>query len=141
MGKSGAWAFNVSVCADTDRQVSYDNMPSTDSFLFNSNRHVTLVDLSGMNSVRMLVNKQAVAANAGAKLSLKYCETYSTNPADYQDIGISPVEIAIDCENSFLQSEWTQIVAPQNDVFVAVIGSGGDGVTSPEFGHISLNFA
>jgi len=94
-----------------------------------------------MNSVRMLVNKQAVAANAGAKLSLKYCDTYSTNPADYQDIGASPVEIAIDCENSFLQSEWTQIVAPQNDVFVAVIGSGGDGVTSPEFGHISLNFA
>ena len=141
MGKSGAWAFNVSVCADTDRLVSYENMPSTDSFLFNSNRHVTLVDLSGMNSVRMLVNKQAVAGNAGAKLTLKYCETYSTDPSDYSDIGVSPVEVAVDCENCFLQTEWTQILAPQNDVFLAVICSGGDGVKSPEFGHISINFA
>lgn len=141
MGKNGAWAFNVSVCADTDKAVSYDSMPVAESFLFNSTRHVTLVDLSGMNSVRMLVNKQAVPGNTGAKLVLKYCETYSTNPGDYQDTGVTPVEVYIDNENQFLQTDWIQIAAPQNDVFLAVIGVGGDGVISPEFGHISLNFA
>ena len=139
--KSGPWTFNVSVCADTDEDIVYTNMPGTDSFLFNSSRHITLADLSGMNTVRMLINKQAVAGNTGSKLTLKYSEVYSLNPSDYVDIGVTPVEVSVDVENTFLKTEWTQLIAPQNDVFLAIIGSGGDGIISPYFGHISINFA
>lgn len=140
MSKYGAWAFNVSIYADTNEDAVYTNMPSANSFLFNSYRHVTLVDLSGMSSVRMIVNKQSVAGSAGSKLSLKYSDTFSTNPDDYSNIGVDPVEILIDTENSILTTNWTQILAPQNDVFLAVIGSGGDGNITPHFGHISVNF-
>lgn len=140
MSKYGAWAFNVSVYADTNEDALYTNMPSANSFLFNSYRHVTLVDLSGMTSVRMIVNKQSVAGNSGSKLSLKYCDTFSTNPDDYLNIGVDPVEVLIDTENTILITNWVQIIAPQNDVFLAVIGSGGDENITPHFGHISVNF-
>lgn len=140
MSKYGPWAFNVSICADTSEETIYTNMPSLNSFLFNSSRHITLVDLSGITWVRMLVNKQSVAGNSGSKLTLKYSETFSLNPSDYIDIGIEPVEVAIDVDNSFLLTPFTQIIAPQNDVFIAIIGSGGDEIISPHFGHISVNF-
>jgi len=141
MSKNGPWAFNVSICADTDEDIVYSNMPAAESFLFNSPRHITLADLSGMNSVRMLVNKQNIAGNTGSKLTLKYSETYSENPSDYTDIGLTPVSVDINVESTFLQSSWVQIIAPQNDVFLAIIGSGGDGIISPHFGHISVNFS
>ena len=141
MSKYGAWAFNVSLCADTSEETIYANVPNQNSFLFNSSRHVTIVDLSGINSVRMVVNKQSVPANPGCKLSLKYSENFSLDPNDYIDVGVDPIEVGIDVENTFLTTNWTQIIAPQNDVFLAIISSGGDGNTSPHFGHISINFA
>jgi len=140
MSKSGAWAFNVSLCVDTSEETIYANLPNENAFLFNSSRHVTVVDLSGMNSVRMVVNKQSIAGSPGSKLSLKYSDTFSLDPNDYINIGVEPVEIYIDVENSFLITDWIQIVAPQNDVFLAIISSGGDGNVSPHFGHISVNF-
>lgn len=143
MAKNGPWVFNISVCADTDQDIVYQNMPESDSFLFNSPRHITMSDLSGMNEVRMLVNKQSVAGVSGSKLTLKYSTEYSLNPLDYFDIGDEPIQVSIDVEDAFLKTNWTFLNrdVPRSDVYLAVIGSGGDGIISPHFGHISINFA
>lgn len=143
MAKNGPWVFNISVCADTDEDIVYQNMPDVDSFLFNSSRHITFSDLSGMNEVRFLVNKQSVPGVTGSKLTLKYSTEYSLNPSDYSDIGTEPVQLSIDVENTFLKTDWIWIntEVPRGDVYLAIIGSGGDNIISPHFGHISINFA
>ena len=141
MSKFGPWAFNVSICSCTDSDLVYNSMPQIESFLCNSTRYIMIADLFGMNSVRMLVNKQSISGAVGSKIYLKYSENYSTNLYDYKNIGESPVEVSIDTENAFLKTEWIPLLAPQNDVYLAVIGSGGDGIISPHFGNIVIDFA
>ena len=63
----------------------------------------------------------------------------SNTPSDYIDLGLSPVEVNIDVENTFLKTDWIQIVT-QDDVFLAIVGTGGDGIITPGFGNISLEF-
>lgn len=134
--KYGTWSFTVCIAAPSDKNAVYTNMSNGESFLFNSSRTVNACSLSGITYIRLIVNKREISSNTGAKLTLKYSEVYSNNPADYIDIGVTPVEVHIDTENIILISNTTQIKAPQNDVYLAVIGSGGDGVISPEFGGI-----
>lgn len=141
--RHGPWALNVTINGKPDAVATYTNMPAAASFLFNSHRHVLLIDTEGMSVVRLKVNKQATAATTGAKLILRYSPVFSTNVSDYADIGETEVSVPIDTANQYLDSGWV-VLSPnvnQEDIFLAIIGVGGNGVLDPQFGHISVAFA
>lgn len=140
--KPGAWAINFVIHAEADANATFTNMPAADTFLFNSHRHIQLIDLTGMSFVRFKVNKQATAGASGAKLTLKYSNLFSTSVGNYSDIGIAPVELAVNVTNQYLDTGWVELdqSATNGDIYLAVVGSGGDGVLDPVFGTISVAF-
>ena len=120
---------------------TWTNMPLAATFLFGSHRHVMRVDLSTYTQVRFSVNKQATAGAAAAKLVLRYRASFSTTVGDYSDIGTSEVSVAINTTNNVLVTNWIDLAAgAKADVFMAVVGSGGDGVIDPTFGSIIAEF-
>lgn len=139
--KPGAWAISMVLSGRVDGNGTFTNMPAADTFLFSSARHIQLIDLTGMSAVRFKVNKLTTAGASGAKLTLKYSPTYSTSVANYVDIGTSPVEVGVDVTNQYLDSGWIDLdPSALGDVYLAVVGSGGDGVLDPAFGVISVSF-
>lgn len=141
--RTGNWSAQYTIYARSDGATAYTNMPAADSFLFNSHRHVVLVDVSGMTYVRFKVNKQGTAGTAGSTLTLRYSPVFSTDTADYSDIGVTPVSVSIDVTNQYLATDWIEIdpsAIGYEDVYLAVIGNGGSGTTDPVFGNISASF-
>ena len=142
--RNGNWALHTTIHAEADASATYSNMPAANSFLFNSHRHITEVDPTGMTYVRLKVNKQSTAGASGAKLRLCYSPTFSTSVASYSDIGVSEVSVNINTANAYLDSGWVELrqeLFSYDDIFIAVIGSGGDGALDPQFGNISVSFS
>lgn len=120
---------------------TWTNQPAADTFLLGSHRHIAKADLTEYRQVRLVVNKQATSANAGATIRAAYRTTFSTTVGDYSAIGTSTVSVAIDTTNTVLASSWIDLAAgAKADVFLALIGAGGDGVIDPTFGSMSLQF-
>ena len=141
--KSGSWTTHVTIHANAAGAGTFTNMPTADTFLFSSHRHVTLVDVTGMTYVRLKVNKQATAAPSGAKLILRYNSTFSTTASDYSSIGTSEVSVGIDVTNQHLDSGWVELdpsALSFGDIYLAVIGNGGNGTLDPAFGSIGVSF-
>jgi hypothetical protein len=103
---------------------------------------VTKADLSAFTQVRLLVNKQGTAGAAASKLILRYkASPFTQTVANYADIGTSEVSVATNVQNSFLETEWINLAAgAKADVFVALVGSGGDGALDPAFGAVVAEF-
>jgi len=120
---------------------AWDNMPAANTFLFGSHRHVTRLSLSGFTQCRIVVNVQTAAAT-NAKLILRYkATTFSTTVTDYSDIGTSEVSVVVDASNSVVSSSWIPLASgAKADVFVTVVGYGGNGATDPVFGTIEGHF-
>jgi len=139
-GGGGSPMTVVNLVAD-GAAVTWTNMPAADALFAGSHRHVVKVDLSGFTQVRLIVNKQATAGAANAALRLRYSTSFSTSPASYSAIGSQEAQVAVNVANTVLDSGWVSLVAgAQADVFVAIVGSGGDGVLDPAFGNISVQF-
>lgn len=127
----------------TDAAVfTWTNMPLADTLLNGSHRHVTKVDLTEFTQVRLIVNKQATAGAAASKIRLVYATTFQTAPAGYSAIGASEVSCSpLNVQNTVLASSWINLVAgAKADVFLALVGSGGDGTLDPGFGSIVAQF-
>jgi hypothetical protein len=87
------------------------------------------------------VNKQGTAGAANSKFILRYRTTFSTTVGDYSDIGTSEVSVAVNTTNTVLSTSWINLAAnAKADVFVAVVGSGGDGALDPGFGSVIAQF-
>jgi len=72
---------------------------------------------------------------------LKYNTVFSTTVGNYLDIGTSEVGVAVNTTNTVIVSNWIDLAAgAKADVFLAIAGSGGDGVLDPLFGRISAQF-
>jgi hypothetical protein len=120
---------------------TWTNMPLAATFLSGSHRHVLKVDLTNFTQVRLIVNKQGTAGAAASKLILRYRTAFSTTVGDYSDIGTSEVSVAVNVQNTVQVSNWINITAnAKADVFVCLVGSGGDGALDPVFGNIIAQF-
>lgn len=141
-GEAGAIVRDVVVHADAGAAATYTNMALAASFLFASVRHVQLVRLSGATQCRLLVNKQATAGAAASILRVCYASAYSTAVGSYANLGTSPCQVATNVQNTYLNSGWVDIepaALAAGEVFLAIIGSGGDGVLDPQFGSIVVS--
>lgn len=141
MARAGTYTSHITFHSEADAGATWTNMPAAATFLFNSHRHVIGVDLTGMTAIRLRVNKQATAGNAGAKLILRYSPTFSTSVSSYSDVGVSEVSVAIDTTNAYLDSGYIDIspdAMVYGEIFLAIVGSGGNGTLDPQFGTISV---
>ena len=123
----------------------WTNMPAAASFLLSTAtvaKSTRRIDLTGYTQCRLLVNKQGTAGAAASKLILRYkAAPFTQTVANYADIGSSEVSVAINVQNTYLDTGWINLVAgAKADVFVNVIGSGGDGALDPAFGIITAVF-
>jgi hypothetical protein len=123
----------------------WTNMPAAASFFLSSAtvaKNTQRVDLTGYTQCRLLVNKQGVSGAAASKLALKYkASPYTQTVANYSDIGASEVSVAVNVNNTYLDTGWINLAeGAKADVFIDVVGSGGDGALDPVFGTITAVF-
>ena len=139
-GSSSASQLAVNLVADS-ANVAWTNMPLAATLFAGSHRHIARVDLSDYSECRLVVNKQATAGAANSTIELLYALSFQTTPAGYASIGETPAAVAVNTVNNVLSSAWVSLAAgAKGDVFLALVGSGGDGVIDPSFGAISAQF-
>lgn len=140
----GTWVLRIPLHHDANTSVAFTNMPLADTFLFAASRHIAKVDISGMTQVRLLVQKAGTAGAVGSVLMLRFSSTFVGTVASYTQIGESEVSVPVDSAQTFLDSGWidlnNEVKTIDSDIFIAVVGSGGDGVLDPAFGNISAEF-
>lgn len=135
--------FSVPFASLHQADAVWTNQPAAVDFLCGSFRNVIKADVAGFTHVRLVGVKRTVAANAGAKLYLRYHTSFTTTAATYAAIGVSSTdcEVAIDVTDSYLDSGWVELISgARADVFLALVGDGGDGVIDPQFGNLSAQF-
>jgi len=141
VGGSGGSYIQLDLNANAAADATFTNMPAAVTFFLSSYRHVHQVDLSGCTQARLVVVKMATAGAAASKLMLRYIAAFSTTASNYLDIGTSEISVAVNVQNTVLASGWINLAAgAKADVFIAVIGSGGDGALDPKFGNVSAQF-
>jgi hypothetical protein len=139
-GGGGTSQLVVSMVAD-GAAVAYTNQAAAASFFAGSHRYAKKLDLTNYTQVRLIVNKQATAGAANAKVRLRYSNAFSTTVGNWLAIGTSEVQVAVNVQNTVLDSGWINLAAgARGDVFVTLDGIGGDGVLDPAFGAISAQF-
>lgn len=139
-GKAGSVIFR-SVPLILDPAWTWTNMPLALTFANGALRMVQKVDLTNYADVRFRVFKAATAGAAASKLILRYITAINTTAANWLDIGTSEVSVATNVQNTFLDTGWIALVAgAKADVFITVLGSGGDGAIDPIFGSVVAEF-
>ena len=122
----------------------WTNMPAALSFWLGTAaaaKHIHKVDLTGYSQVRLLVFKSTVAGAAAAKLILRYQTGFNQTVANYSDIGAAEVSVDVNVQNAYLDTGFINLVAgAKAEVFVALLGSGGNGTLDPAFGIIEAEF-
>ena len=146
IGPAGGATFRrVELAVPVLAALAWTNQPAALSFWLSTAtvaKGVTKVDLTGFTQVRLLVNKQGTAGAAASKLILRYKATPFTQVvANYSDIGVSEVSVATNVQNTFLETAWINLATgAKADVFLALLGSGGDGALDPAFGQVTAEF-
>lgn len=143
----GTWAtttLRVQIATPVLAALVWTNMPAALSFFLSTatvGKNVTKVDLTGYSQVRLLVNKQGTSGAAASKLILRYYTSFSQTVANYLDIGTSEVSVAVNVNNTFLDTGWRDLASgAKADVWIDLLGSGGDGALDPAFGNIVAIF-
>lgn len=114
--------------------LTWTSMPSALTELGGSTRHRTKYDLSNASTARVVVNVMlAGAANA------VICVQYSTDQTtwNYLDNGTEPCA-PINSTGVRTSAFVNLAAAAKADVFLRVVGRGGNGWTSPQLGQVSL---
>ena len=126
----------------TNSNLTWTSMPAAETVLGGTSAGIIRADLTGYSECR-LVARQGTAGASGAKLIARYNASLyaATTIANWSaNIGTSEVSVPIDsASNTFQASSWIPLASgAKADVTIAIVGSGGDGATSPVFGGIAL---
>ena len=140
-----AWKWrpvSIALHCIASSQASWADMPAAETLLAGHHRHVQRFDATGFQQVRLVVNKQGTAGATGSKFIARYGTSFSTAASGYTaDVGTSEVSVAINVSDQYLASSWIDLASgAKGDNYFAVVGSGGDGTTDPQFGAIHLQF-
>lgn len=139
-----AWAYHHLthiIHGNGAADATWANMPAAATLFASSARHVRKLDLTNYTQARLTMTKASVAGVAGSKIILRYYTAWSATASDYLDIGTSEISLATDGGIDGLVSSWVDLAAgAKADVWIGVIGTGGDGAVDPTFGTISAEF-
>lgn len=133
---------SISFYNNAAASLTWTNQPAAATFLNGASRTVIRKDLSAFTQARLVVMKAGTNATAGAKLHLRYNASNNFTVGNYLQIGASAAaSVNIDTADTMLTSAWVDLAAgAKADVYLAVVGEGGDGATSPVFGSIVAEF-
>ena len=115
--------------------VSWTNQPAAETELNGAPRSRTKVDLSRYTRVRMTAAVSTAGA-AGSKLRLQYATDGNTQAA-----WANLTEVPLDNSGQGNISAWAELPAgARGDVWLRVVGVGGDGVIDPIIGNVTAQF-
>lgn len=133
--------FSHVIYGNSGADVVWTNMPLAVTLWLGSHRHVRRVDLTTYRQCRLVVQKAAVAGAAASILAVYYATAFSTLVANYASIGTSSVQVAANGASVAVESGWVDLTAlARADVYVALVGQGGDGALDPTFGFVEVQF-
>lgn len=116
---------------------TWTDMPSAVTEFLGSTAGRIKYDLTPFSQARLVVRMAAVAGAAGSELRVQYSTDDSTY-TNYLDGSTGPSTV-ITTNNTTFAGAWVTIVAAARaDVFLRVVGAGGDGVADPVFGTVVL---
>jgi len=123
--------------------VTWTNMPAAVTFLggLPAATLTRLMPLGSFTQVRFVLQTGTVAGAAGSKILLRYRSAFSVTASDYLLMGATEVECGIASTGTGVDSGWINLVAGAiGDVYVTVLGSGGDGGADPVIGLQTVFF-
>jgi Major tropism determinant N-terminal domain/Collagen triple helix repeat (20 copies)/Phage tail repeat like len=144
-GGGGVSPLYIHIAVPVLAATVWTNMPVALSFWLSTAaiaKNVQRVDLTSYTQVRLMVNKQGVAGAAASKLILRYkTAPFTQVVANYSNIGVTEVSVAVNVTNTYLDTGWIDLAeGAKADVFIDLLGSGGDGTLDPVFGTITAVF-
>ncbi len=140
-GGGGGGGGTLRVTMFAGNSVTWTNMPAAAAIFAGNTSYIQKADLTNFTQCRLLVNKTSVAGAAASILEIEYSTTYTQTAASYLSISTVPATVAVNVANEYRDSGWQTLVAgAKADVFLAVIGSGGNGTLDPQFGHVVVEF-
>lgn len=112
------------------------NMPAAATEMYAATNAIrTQIDMTYATDVRAVVRTGNIAGAAGAVLYFEY----SANQVAWVNLGIA--NTAINAANTTTTSAWTAVpVGAKGDMYVHVMGSGGDGAIDPDLKMVQLQF-
>mgnify|MGYP001570766547 CR=1 FL=1 len=122
--------------------VTATNMAAALGFFAGSAGYVTFADLTQYTGVRFVVNKTATAGAAASRLFLRYRSTFNATASNWTtDLSNPNMMVAVNNQNAMTVSGYQPIAAGAlGPVYIALMGTGGDGALDPAFGHIEAHF-
>lgn len=139
------WAYRaIDICihAASGADLTWTNMPAASTLWAGSGRHIFKIDLGDYRQCRFVINCRGTAANAGATVTLMYSTSYTETVGSLSNIGTSAVTVTLGGTNTIVDSGWVDLAAGAKaaNVYVALVGAGGDGVIDPTFGGVHVQF-
>lgn len=111
--------------------VTWTNMPAAATEIFGTAHRRVRKDLTDVNKIRL----SARVSTAGSTGSVIYAE-YSTDESAWTRL---TENLSIATPTGTKASTWEDMTAgARGDVFIRIMGSGGDGVADPILGNIAL---
>lgn len=100
------------------------------------------IDLEHFTQARLVAARGPVAVSpANARLGLVYAASFSQDVAVYAELGVTPIVAHVSAPNQIAESPWIELAElARADVYVAVVGWGGDGKDDPVFGSVLAEF-
>ena len=119
----------------------WTNMPAAMNFFGGTTSPIQLVNLAGYTGVSLTIAKGATAGAANSFLQLRYLTSYNTTSTNYLELNSPGIRSSIDRVNVFVNSGYRSIVGGANaEVYVALVGSGGNGALDPAVGCVTAHF-
>ena len=121
--------------------IQWPNMPLSDAFFNGQASNTQFIDLTNFTGVSLCITRGGNVANATAMLQLRYSPTYSLTIGDYVPLTTTNLYSYLVTPNVHINSGFYPIVnAARSGVFVALMGSGGNGLLDPNFGNTVAYF-
>lgn len=126
---------------------SWKDMPAAATFLMSNPASCQQKDLSGYTQVRINTTMGGTAGASGARLGLRFRPASSSpsftttiTEANWPSISVGDVcRVPVSGTNFPFSSGWQSILGTaKQDVFLAVVGSGGDGTIDPIIGTVTI---
>jgi hypothetical protein len=126
--------YSLGTDATTDRE--WTNMPAAVTELWGFDRNRTKLNLAGFSQARLVVNVQ-VGGAAGSVLDVQY----STNQTTWNNLTSTALTVPISTVGAVASVDRALAAGAKADVWLRVVGSGGNGTADPRFGNIDVIFS
>lgn len=137
--------MNVPIHCSASAFATWTDMPLAATLFLGSARYnqIVKVDLTNYTQARLSF-VVGTAGVSGAKLIARYATSLSATPvgSDFTaDLGTSEISGVLTTGATVVTSSWINIATlAKADVYLAIIGSGGDGAVDPTIGNTQIQF-